>query len=119
MAGSAIPTTVESSAAIPDPSTVAASTQRPTGLAYWRAGDPTVGGAAGLATSSQDTACGFTDVTHRQQYAGEDRLPWAADGRCHGLCAFGKHWADLPSSATGTGNDALGDRPYALRRIRT
>src|SRR5579875_1938772 len=104
MAGSAIPTTVASSPAIPDPSTMAASTQRPRGLAYWRAGDAEVGGAAGLATSGQETACDFTDVTHRQQYAGEDHPPWAADGRRLGLCAFGKHWADLPSPATGTGN---------------
>src|ERR1700760_1045357 len=38
IAGSAMPTTVASSAATPDPSTVAASTQRPALLAYRRPG---------------------------------------------------------------------------------
>ena len=38
IAGSAMPTTVASSAAMPDPSTVAASTQRPLALAYRRPG---------------------------------------------------------------------------------
>src|SRR5215471_14668084 len=38
IAGSAMPTTVASSAAIPDPSTVAASTHRPVPLAYLRVG---------------------------------------------------------------------------------
>lgn len=36
IAGSAMPTTVASSAAMPDPSTVAVSTQRPTLLPYRR-----------------------------------------------------------------------------------
>src|ERR1700751_4896918 len=38
IAGSAMPTTVASSAAMPDPSTVAASTQRPLLLLYRRSG---------------------------------------------------------------------------------
>src|ERR1700744_1991686 len=37
----------------------------------------------------------------------EKAAGWGREGRGHGLCALGKHCADLPSPATGTGNDAL------------
>ena len=46
MAGRAMPTTVASSAAMPEPSTVAATTQRPRAVDIRRAGLP--GGAAAV-----------------------------------------------------------------------
>ena len=55
MAGSAIPTTVASRAAMPEPSTVAASTQRPLALDIRRAGPLAAPGAAVSVTAARAT----------------------------------------------------------------
>src|ERR1700733_12741737 len=82
MAGSAIPTTVASRAAIPEPSTVAVTTQRPAGVDSRRPGDPrepgvpgepgdsagpggSVAGAATLTTFLPGQTRGWTDGTRQ------------------------------------------------------
>src|SRR5215831_20864592 len=76
IAGSAMPTTVASSAAMPDPSTVAASTQRPLPLAYLRVGAAltTVQATAQVLVDVAAQPPGLTAVQHRTgQRTGEER----------------------------------------------
>src|SRR3984885_11712055 len=119
MAGSAIPTTVASSAAIRDPSTAAVSTHRPTGLGCRGPGIPVSGGVAGLATRYPEMACRVTDVNHSlsigETAAGLSGRPGVEHSGNH----CGEHSGNIAPTRYPTcpvqGMMLYGDRPHALR----